>query len=79
LRLVQTSKSQAIASATPELSEDGKAGFDFLGHHIQQFPTSKYRSATNAYGTKLGFNTLITPSKKASRAHQEEIGRLISK
>lgn len=72
-------KTRLTHTLTPELSEDGKAGFDFLGHHIQQFPTSKHRSALNAYGTILGFNTLITPSKKASKAHQEEIGKLILK
>lgn len=62
-----------------ELSEDGKAGFDFLGQHIQQFPTGKYRSSRNSYGQLIGFNTLITPSKKASKAHQEKVGRLILK
>ncbi|WP_333167568.1 reverse transcriptase domain-containing protein [Microcoleus sp. Pol12B4] len=25
-----------------ELSEDGKAGFDFLGHHIRQYPAGKH-------------------------------------
>ena len=62
-----------------ELSEDGKAGFDFLGHHIQQFPAGKYRSFRNSYGQITGFRTLITPSKEASKAHQEEVGRLILK
>ena len=63
----------------PELSDDGIAGFDFLGHHIQQFPVGIYRSSSNGYGIPLGFKTLITPSKKASKAHQEEIKRLILK
>ncbi|WP_333419067.1 group II intron maturase-specific domain-containing protein [Microcoleus sp. MOSTC5] len=27
----------------------------------------------------LGFNTLITPNKKSSKAHQEEIGTIIKK
>ena len=62
-----------------ELSEDGKAGFDFLGHHIQQHPAGKYRSNKNSFGTILGFNTLNTPSAKASKVHQEEIGRIITK
>ncbi len=60
-------------------SEDGLAGFDFLGHHIQQYPAGKYRSNINAQGTILGFNTLITPSAKASKVHNEEIGRIITK
>ncbi|WP_293248878.1 MULTISPECIES: group II intron maturase-specific domain-containing protein [unclassified Microcoleus] len=62
-----------------ELSEDGKAGFDFLGHHIQQYRVGKYQSAKNAQGRILGFRTLITPSKEASKVHQEEIGKLIRK
>jgi RNA-directed DNA polymerase len=62
-----------------ELSEDGKAGFDFLGHHIQQYPAGKHRSSVNSRGEILGFKTLITPNKKSSKAHQEEIGRIIKK
>jgi len=62
-----------------ELSEDGKAGFDFLGHHIRQYPAGKHRSSLNLQRKILGFNTLITPNKKSSKAHQEEIGRIIKK
>ena len=62
-----------------ELSEDGKAGFDFLGHHIQQYPAGKHRSSLNLQREILGFNTIITPNKKSSKAHQEEIGRIIKK
>ncbi len=70
-------KTRLTHTFNPELSEDGKAGFDFLGHHIQQYPAGKYRSTINSYGTILGFNTLITPSAKASKVHAEEIGRII--
>lgn len=62
-----------------ELSEDGFAGFDFLGHHIQQYPAGKYRSSKDTHGKKLGFNTLITPSMKACKVHLEEVGRIIKK
>ncbi|MEG4087712.1 group II intron maturase-specific domain-containing protein [Microcoleus sp. POL10_C6] len=62
-----------------ELSEDGKAGFDFLGHHIQQYPARQHRSSLSTHGEILGFNTLIIPNKKSSKAHQEEIGRIIKK
>jgi RNA-directed DNA polymerase len=72
-------KTRLTHTLNPELSEDGKAGFDFLGHHIQQFPTGKYRSATSPKGEKHGFTTLITPSQKSKRAHQEEIERIIIK
>ncbi|MBD2242540.1 group II intron reverse transcriptase/maturase [Nostoc sp. FACHB-888] len=72
-------KTRLTHTFNPELSEDGKAGFDFLGHHIQQYPAGKYRSNRNGHGKILGFNTLITPSAKASKAHIEEIGRIITK
>lgn len=62
-----------------ELSEDAKAGFDFLGYHIQQYPAGKYQSNKTAEGKILGFNTLITPSTKGSKTHQEKVGRLILK
>ncbi|WP_375513736.1 group II intron reverse transcriptase/maturase [uncultured Nostoc sp.] len=72
-------KTRLTHTFIPELSEDGKAGFDFLGHHIQQYLAGKYRSNKTAEGKILGFYTLITPSTKASKAHQEEIGRIITK
>ena len=62
-----------------DLSEDGKAGFDFLSHHIQQYPAGKYRSPKDSAGRILGYRTLITPTKEASKVHQEQIGRLIKK
>ncbi|CAD5944256.1 hypothetical protein PCC9214_05737 [Planktothrix tepida] len=72
-------KTRLTHTLQPELSEDGKAGFDFLGHHIQQYPAGKYRSRKSAEGRILGFITLITPTKKASKVHQEEIRRIIKK
>jgi RNA-directed DNA polymerase len=62
-----------------ELSEQGIAGFDFLGHHIQQYPAGKYRSPKDSKGRILGFKTLITLTKEASKVHQEQVGRLIKK
>ncbi|MCC5627657.1 group II intron reverse transcriptase/maturase [Nostoc sphaeroides CHAB 2801] len=72
-------KTRLTHTLLPDFSEDGKAGFDFLGHHIQQYPAGKYRSNRNGHGKILGFNTLITPTKKASKAHSEEVGRIIKK
>jgi RNA-directed DNA polymerase len=71
-------KTRLAHTLNPELSEDGFAGFDFLGHHIQQYPAGKYRSIKSE-GKALGFNTLITPSKKSSKVHLEEVGRIITK
>ncbi len=72
-------KTRLTHTLNPEWSEDGKAGFDFLGHHIQQFPAGKYRSGNDTNGNRTGFITLITPSAKASKVHQEEVGKLILK
>ncbi len=72
-------KTRLTHTLYPELSEDGNAGFDFLGHHIRQYPAGKYQSDRNAQGRILGFDTLITPSQKASKVHQEEIGKVIRK
>lgn len=72
-------KTRLTHSLHPELSEDGSAGFDFLGHRIQQFPVGKYKSSINSQGKNLGFITLIFPSKKACKTHQEEIRKVILK
>jgi len=72
-------KTRLTHTLNPELSEDGFAGFDFLGHYIRQYPAGIYRSNKNAQAKILGFNTLITPSKKASKEHQEQVGRIIKK
>src|SRR4028118_625843 len=42
---------------------NGNVVLEFLGCHVQQYKVGNYRCAKNGHGTKLGFNTLITPSK----------------
>ncbi len=49
--------------------EEGETGFDFLGFTIRQYPVSK---------TKLGFKTIITPSKKAIKRHCRRMGEVIA-
>jgi len=39
------------------LPEDGKAGFDFLGFHIRQYPVGKSKSGKNGHGRMHGFKT----------------------
>ena len=72
-------KTRLTHTLDSKLSEDGEAGFDFLGHHIRQFPAGKYCCARDAQGRLLGFKTLITPSKKSSKVHQETIKKVILK
>ena len=50
------------------------SGSDFLGFNIRQHPVGDGRSRTNGHGTKLGFKTIITPSKEAQRRQQEKLG-----
>ncbi len=76
---LKPSKTRLAHTLHPELSEDGKAGFDFLGHHIQQFPVGKYQSGKNTKGEILGFKTLIRPSKDACKKHQLDIKNVIQK
>jgi RNA-directed DNA polymerase len=59
---------------THTLSElDGNVGFEFLGFHVQQFKSGKYRCSKSAHGTPLGFNTLITPSITKVKTHLAKI------
>jgi RNA-directed DNA polymerase len=48
-------------------------GFDFLGFHIQQFPVGNSHSGKGRDGKRLGFKTVITPSKAAMKRHQEAL------
>lgn len=77
---LKPSKTRIAHTLYPELSEDGKAGFDFLGYHIRQFPIGKYRSSIHpSTKEKLGFRTLIKPSKDACKKHQLELKRAVDK
>ncbi|MDJ0747197.1 MAG: group II intron reverse transcriptase/maturase [Xenococcaceae cyanobacterium MO_167.B27] len=77
---LKPSKTRIAHTLHSELSEDGVAGFDFLGYHIQQFPISKHSSAVHPTTRKpLGFRTLITPSKDACKKHQKVIKDVIKK
>lgn len=56
---------------------DGSVGFDFLGFTVRQFPAGKYHTAHNAYGTPLGFKTLIQPSSRSIQRHQEKLKQIM--
>ncbi len=75
---LKPSKTRIAHTLTPELSEDGQAGFNFLGHHIRQFKAGKYSSSIHPRTKKtLGFRTLITPSKDACKRHQQKLKDVI--
>jgi RNA-directed DNA polymerase len=58
---------------------EGNVGFDFLGFNIRQYPVSKHHSGCNGHGGKLGFKTIIKPSKKKIALHIESIGNIINR
>lgn len=60
---------------TADLGFDNVVGFNFLGFTIKQFKT-KHRSASNQ-GRRLGYKTLIYPSKASVNKHQEKLHNVI--
>ena len=56
---------------------EGNVGFDFLGFNVRQYPVGKHQSGRNGQGEKLGFKTIIKPSKKAIVQHIESIRNII--
>lgn len=56
---------------------DTLKGFDFLGVNIKQYKVGNYRSAKNRFGEKLGFKTLIKPSKKSIQKHYQKVAEII--
>src|SRR5437867_11038451 len=64
-------------------SHDDNRGFDFLGWHVRQFPVGKTHSARRGNGryatVRLGFKTLIRPSKDAQRRHYERICEIVDR
>jgi len=56
---------------------EGNMGFDFLGFHIRQYPVSKHHSGRTTHGERLGFKTIIKPSKSKIAAHIEQIRETI--
>lgn len=61
-------------------AEDGKAGFDFLGYHIQQHKASKYKTGiVTATKERKEFITLLTPSKKNQQNHRNQIQETVKR
>lgn len=60
----------------PEQSEDGKAGIDFLGFTIKQYPT-KYHSATAQKENVPDLRTLVYPSAKTCSRQRKKMHQVI--
>jgi RNA-directed DNA polymerase len=72
-------KTRIAHTLSAKESEDGQAGFDFLGFHIQQYPVSKYKANRDSQGRPTGFDLLITPSQKSIKKQGEKIKSIINK
>ena len=57
--------------------EGRKPGFNFLGFNIRQYRVGKNSSGQLSNGKRLGFKTLIKPTKEACKKHQEEIAKVV--
>ncbi|MEG4397276.1 group II intron reverse transcriptase/maturase [Microcoleus sp. BROC3] len=57
--------------------EGQSAGFNFLGFNVRQYPTGKYNTGYNGHREKLGFKTLIKPSKEKVKVHYDHIAEVI--
>jgi RNA-directed DNA polymerase len=75
---IKPSKTRITHTLNREESEDGKAGFNFLGYHIQQFPVSVHKQHTIS-GQKVPYKTYLTPSLKNQEQHRNKIKATIKK
>jgi RNA-directed DNA polymerase len=55
---------------------DGVIGFNFLGFTFKQFKT-RHRSAKTTTGERLGYKTLVYPSRKSIKRYQTKLHQLV--
>jgi RNA-directed DNA polymerase len=59
---------------------EGNVGFDFLGFAVRQdpeYPVGQTHSGKTQHGERLGFKTIITPSKEPLNRHRRQVSELI--
>ncbi len=57
---------------------EGNTGFDFLGFNIRQYGVGKTHTG-KFKGVRLGFKTIIKPSKEKIKSHIKKVGDVIRK
>jgi RNA-directed DNA polymerase len=67
---LKPSKTRVTHTLTPY---NGNIGFDFLGFNIRQLQTGKTHTGKDIRGNRLGFKTIIKPSKDAIRRHSQSL------
>jgi RNA-directed DNA polymerase len=60
-------------------TNDGQPGFDFLGFHLRQSPGGRATSGKDSHGRRLGFKTLITPSRAAITRQRTKLHQSIAR
>jgi len=58
-------------------SYEGNVGFDFLGFNVRQYAVEERFSGLNGHGEKLGFKTIIKPSKKSIKEHNRKLNEIV--
>jgi RNA-directed DNA polymerase len=61
------------------VNENEKAGFDFLGFNIVQYPISIHHTGKDRGGNLLSHKTIIAPSEKSKRKHYEKLAEIVDK
>ncbi|WP_373480987.1 group II intron reverse transcriptase [Geminocystis sp.] len=56
---------------------EGNVGFDFLGFNVRQYAVEDRFSGKKRNGEKLGFKTLIKPSKKNIKEHSRKLKEIV--
>lgn len=74
---LELSDSKTKISHTLNPINDRRAGFDFLGFNIRQYPVGKHNSGSNTNGKTLGFKTIIKPSTAKIISHYRKIAEII--
>ncbi len=70
-------KTRLAHTLLPSLSDDGIAGFKFLGFQIKQFKVSKYKGNRSTHGKLQDFDLYIYPTSEAVSKHQRELSKAI--
>jgi RNA-directed DNA polymerase len=71
---LKPSKTQITHTLDPY---NGTVGFDFLGFEVRQHRVGRARSARNGKGQRLGFKTIIKPSKASMHRHVQALAAVV--
>ena len=74
---LELNKEKTKITHTLNVQEGQETGFNFLGFNVRQYPVGKYQSGKNTKGEKLGFKTIIKPSKEKIKEHYHKLADII--